>query len=128
VLPALHRAAAQMVLVGLQVRRPARPIHPAAKDTIARLAPPASDASVDPDAVRLAADLPPQCPEAVHGSRPSASADAPEPQAARTRQALPLLDALTMVACPCLAQDVAQQFPPAVVPEHRSEQKLEPAV
>src|SRR4029077_3548232 len=76
VLPALHRAAAQMVLVGLQVRRPARPIHPAAKDTIARLAPPASDASVDPDAVRLAADLPPQCPEAVHGSRPSASADA----------------------------------------------------
>jgi hypothetical protein len=114
-----------MVLVGLQVRRPARPT---VKDTIARLAPPASDASVDPDAVRLAADLPPQSPEAVRGSRPSASVDAPEPQAARTRQALPLLDALTMLACPCLAQDEAQQFPPAVVPEHRSEQKLEPKI
>jgi hypothetical protein len=117
-----------MVLVGLQVRRPARPIHPAVKDTIARLAPPASDASVDPGAVRLAADLPPQCPEAVHGSRPLASADAPEPepQAVRMRQALPLLDAQPMVACPCLAQNVAQQFPSAVVSEHRSEQKLEP--
>jgi hypothetical protein len=115
-----------MVLVGLQVRRPPRPIQPAVKDTIARLALPASDASAALDAVRPAADLPAQCPEAVHGSRPSASADAPEPQAVRTRQALPLLDALPMVACPCLAQDAAQQFPPAVAPEHRLEQKLEP--
>jgi hypothetical protein len=113
-----------MVSVGLQVRHPTRLIHPAAKDMIARLAPPASDASVDPDAVRLAADLPAQCPEAVRGSRPSASADAPEPQVVRTRQALPLLDALPMVVCPCLAQDVAQQFPPSVVPEHRLEQRL----
>jgi hypothetical protein len=101
-------------------------MHPAVKDTIARLAPPASDASAARDAVRPAADLPAQCPEAVHGSRPSASADAPEPQAVRTRQALPLLDALPMVACPCLAQHAAQQFPPAAAPEHRWEQKLEP--
>src|ERR1700693_2319904 len=36
-LPALCRAAAQMVLVALQVRRPPRPIQPAVKDTIARL-------------------------------------------------------------------------------------------
>jgi hypothetical protein len=115
-----------MVLVGLQVRRPPRPIRPAVKDTIARLAPPAPDASAALDAVRPAADLPAQCPEAVHGSRPWASADAPEPQAVRTRQALPLLDALPMVACPCLAQDAAQQFPPAVAPEHWLEQKLEP--
>jgi hypothetical protein len=98
-----------MVLVGLQVRRQARLIHPAVKDRIARLAPRASDASVDPDAVRLAADLPAQYPEAVHGSRPSASVDAPEPQAGRTRQAPLLLDALPMVACRCLAQNVAQE-------------------
>jgi len=56
-----------MVLVGLQVRRP---ILPAAKDTIARLAPPASDASVAPDAVRLAADFPALCQEAVLDFRP----------------------------------------------------------
>jgi len=108
-----------MVLAGLQVR------HPAVKDTIVRLAPPASDASVAPDAVRLAADLPPLCLEVVRDSRPSASADAPEPQNVRTRQALPLLDAPLMVACPCLAQDAAQESPLlAVAPEHQLEQKL----
>jgi len=124
-LTALCRAAAQMVLVGLQVRHLARLIHPTVKDMIARLAPPASDASVDPDAVRLAADLPPLCPGAVRDFRRSASADAPEPQAVRTRRALPLLDALPMVPCPRLAQDVAQEFLPlAVAPEHQLEQKL----
>jgi hypothetical protein len=69
-----------MFLAGLQVRRQKTLlIHPAAKGTIAHLAPLASDASADPDAVRLAADLPPLCPEAVRDSRRSASADAPEP-------------------------------------------------
>jgi hypothetical protein len=109
-----------MVLVGLPVPRS---IHRAAKDRIARLDPPASDASAALDAVRLAADLPPRCPEVARGSRRSASADAPEPQAVRTRQALPLLDALPMVACPRLAQ--AQEFsPPVVAPERPLEQKL----
>jgi hypothetical protein len=67
-----------MVLVGLQVRHPIRRIHLAVKDTIARLVPRALDASVDPDAVRLDAALPPRCPEAVRDFRPSASADVPE--------------------------------------------------
>jgi hypothetical protein len=98
-----------MVLVAPQVRRQARLIHPAVKDMIAPLALPASDASVDPDAARLAADLPAQYPEAVRGSRPSASVDVPEPQAVWTRQAPLPLDALLMVACRYLAQDVAQE-------------------
>ena len=67
-----------MVSVGLQVRRPTRLIHPAAKDTIVRLAPPASDASVDPDAVRFVADLPARCPEAALGSLRLASVVARE--------------------------------------------------
>jgi hypothetical protein len=98
-----------MVLVALQVRRQTRLIHPAVRDTIARLALPASDASVDPDAARLAAAPPAQFPEAVHGSRPSASVDVPEPQAVWTRRAPLPLDALLMVACRCLAQGVAQE-------------------
>ncbi len=106
-----------MFLAALQVRRQKTlRIHPAAKDTIARLAPLASDASADPDAVRLAADLPRLCPEAVRDSRRSASADAPEP---------PLLAAPSMVACRCRAQDVTQGSPPpAVAQEHQLEQKL----
>ena len=96
-----------MVLVGL----PVRPIHPAVKDMIAHLAPPASDASVDPDAVRLAADLPPQCPEAAHDFRPSASVDAPEPQAVRPCQGLPPLAAPQKVVFRSLAQDVDAFLP-----------------
>ncbi len=116
-----------MVSAGLQVRRPSRLVRPAATDRAVHLALSASDASADPDAVRLAADLPAQCPEVVRDSRPSALADAPEPQAVRSRQALPLLDALPMVACPHLARDVAQEFPPpAGAPERQLEPKMEP--
>ena len=68
-----------MTLVGLQVRRPARLIHPAVKDTIAHLVPKALDASVDPDAVRFVADLPARCPEAALGSLRLASVVAREP-------------------------------------------------
>ena len=115
-----------MFLAALQVRRQKTlRIHPAAKDTIARLAPLASDASADPDAARLAADLPRLCPEAVRDSRRSASADAPEPRDVRLRQAPPLLAAPPMVACRCRDQDVTQESPPpAVAPEHQLEQKL----
>jgi hypothetical protein len=66
-----------MVLVDLQVRHPTRLVHPTAKDTDARLGPPASDAWVDPDAVRPAADCLVLCPEVVRDSLLSASADAP---------------------------------------------------
>jgi hypothetical protein len=70
-----------MVLADPPVRHPARLIHQAAKDTTAHLAPQASDALVDPDAVRPGADLPAQSPEAVRDSRRLALADAPEPKA-----------------------------------------------
>jgi hypothetical protein len=76
-----RRAAAQMVLAALQVRHPTRLVHPIAKDTDARLGPPASDASVDPDAVRPAADCLVLCPEVVRDSRLWALADAPVPKA-----------------------------------------------
>ena len=112
-----------MVLVGLRVRRP---ILPAVKDTIARPAPPASDASVAPDAVRLAADLPPLCPVGVRGSRQSASADATGPKAVQRRE-LRLLDALPKVVCRRLAQN-AELLQPVAVPEPRSGPKLEPQV
>ena len=108
-----------MVLVGLQVRRP---ILPAAKDTIARLAPPASDASVAPDAGRLAADLPPRCPEVVRDFRLSASADATEPKAVRPCQTLPLLDVLQMAVC--LAQNADVFPPPVAAPVLRFESEL----
>jgi len=113
-----------MVLVGLRVRRP---ILPAVKDTIARLAPPASDASVAPDAVRLAADLPPLCPGAVRGSRQSASADATAPKTVQRRREVRLPDALPMVVCRRLAQNAEFQQPVAV-PEPRPGPKLEPQV
>ena len=70
-----------MVLAGPQVRHPTRPVRSDAKDTAARLGPTASDASVDPDAVRPDAALPTRCSEAVRGFRQSAWADAPEPTA-----------------------------------------------
>ena len=114
-----------MVLAGPQVRHPTRPVHSDAKDTASRLAPPASDASVDPDAVRPGADFPAQCLEAVHGSRRSAWADAQEPKA--VCQKPPPQDALPMVVCPSLAQVAAQDFPPpAVGPGLPLEPKMEP--
>jgi hypothetical protein len=108
-----------MVLAGRQVRRQIRRIHPDAKDRAVHLVPLASDASAAPDAVRLAADLPPLCPVAVHGSRQSASADATEPKTVQRRRELRLLDALRRR----LAQNV--EFPqPVAVPEPQSEPKL----
>ena len=67
---ATGRAAVQMVLVDPQVRRPNRLVRPSAMDTTVRPAPLASDASADPDAVRLAADFPALCQEAVPDFRP----------------------------------------------------------
>ncbi len=116
-----------MVLVGLQVRHPIRQIHPAVKDTFAHLAPPASDASVAPDAGRLAADLPPLCPVAVRGSRQSASADATERKTVQRRREPRLRYAPPMVVCRRLAQNA--EFPqPVAAPEHQFESKLEPQV
>jgi len=107
-----------MVLVVLQVRHPVRLIRPAVKDMIAHLAPPVSDASVDLAGVRLAG-LPTQCLAVVRDSRQSASAGAPEPQAAQRCQELQLLDALPMA----VFQDAG--FPqPVSVPEPQSELKL----
>jgi len=92
-----------MVLAGLPVHHPTRLVHLAAKDTGARLGLPTSDASVDPDAVRPAADCLAQCPEVVRGSRRSASADAPEAAWPRqARQVLPQQDALPKAVRPCL--------------------------
>lgn len=111
-----------MVLVVLQVRHPVRLIRPAVKDMIAHPAPPVSDASVDLAGVRLAG-LPTQCLAVVRDSRQSASAGAPEPQAARRCQELQLLDALPMAVFRRLAQDAG--FPqPVSVPELQSELKL----
>jgi hypothetical protein len=90
-----------MVLAGLPVHCLARLVHPTVKDTGDHLAPPASDASVDPDAVRLAADCLAQCPEAVRDSRRSASADAPE-AARQVRQVLPQQGAPPKVVRSCL--------------------------
>ncbi len=90
-----------MVLAALQVRHPTRLVHPIAKDTGARLGLPASDASVDPDAVRPAADCLAQCPEVVRDSRRSASADAPE-AARQVRQVLPQQCAPPKVVRSCL--------------------------
>ena len=114
-----------MVLAAPQVRRPPRRVRLTAKDRVVRPAPPASDASVDPDAVRLAVDLPAQFPEEAHDFRRSASADAQGPQAVRLCQARPLLGAPRMAAaCRCLAQDVVREFPfPFVAQEHWLEQK-----
>ncbi len=83
-----------MVLVGPQVRHSAHLIHLTVKDRIVHLAPTISDASVDPDVARLAVDLPTQCSEVVRGSRQSASAGAPRPQAVLRCQELPQPDAL----------------------------------
>jgi hypothetical protein len=120
-LPALFRAAAQMVLVVLQVRR--CPARLTVKDRIV-LAPTASDALADPDVVLLAADFPTQCSEVVRGSRQSASAGAPGPRAALQCQELPQPDALPMVVYRRLAQNA--QFPrPVAAPESQFESKLE---
>jgi hypothetical protein len=108
-----------MVLVALQVRRPILLVHPTAKDTSV-LDPQASDASVDPDAVRLAAGRPARCPVAVLGSLQSASVDAPEPKAVSPLPEQPPLDAPTKVVFRfrfrCLAQrldqNAAREFPP----------------
>ena len=96
-----------MVLADPQVLRSARLIHPAVKDTIARLGPLASVASADPDAVRPGADLPAQCPEAVRDSHRLALADALEPKAVllcQSWQEPPQPDAPPTAVCPCLAQ------------------------
>jgi hypothetical protein len=113
-----------MVLVGPQVRHSAHLIHLTVKDRIVHLAPTISDASVDPDVARLAVDLPTQCSEVVRGSRQSASAGAPRPQAVLRCQELPQPDALLMAVCPCLL-DAAQEFPqPLAAPEPQCESKL----
>jgi len=114
-----------MILVGPRVRHRSRPVRPTAKDRVVHLAPLASDVSVAPDVVHLAAGFPPPCPEAVRGSRRSALADAPEFPDARPFQALPPLDAPPMVVSRCLAQDAAQ-FPPVAAPESPFEWKSEP--
>ena len=100
---AANLAVVQMVLVALLVRRPILPVHPTVKDTFV-LALQASDASVDPDAVRLAAGRPAQCPAAVRDYLPSASVDAPVPKVASSFQELPPLDAPSKVVFPCLVQ------------------------
>ena len=115
-----------MIFVGLRVRHRSRLVRPTAKDRVVHLAPLASDASVAPDVVLLAAGFPHPCLEAVRGSRRSALADAPELRSAWPFQAMPPLDAPPMVVCPRLAQDAAQ-FPPRVAaPESLLEWKLEP--
>jgi hypothetical protein len=117
-----------MILVGPRVRHRSRLVRPTAKDRVVHLAPPASDVSVAPDVVHLAAGFPHPCPEAVHGSRRSALADAPELPDAWPSQALLPLDAPPMVVCRCLAQDAAQFPPPVAAPEYRFESKLVPQV
>ena len=101
--PAANLAVVQMVLVALLARHPILPVHPTVKDTFV-LALQASDASVDPDAVRLAADRPAQCPAAVRDYLPSASVDAPGPKAVSPFQELPRLDAPSKAVFPCLVQ------------------------
>jgi len=117
-----------MIFVGPRVRRRSRLVRPTAKDRVVHLALLASDVSVAPDVVHLAAGFPPPCPEAVRDSRRSALADAPELQDARPFQALPPLDAPPMVVCRCLAQDAAQFPPPFAAPQSLFEWKLEPQV
>jgi hypothetical protein len=98
-----------MVSVALLVRRPILQVHQTAKDTFA-LDPQASDASADPDAVRLAVGRPAQCPVAVRGCLLSASADAPEPKDVSPFQEMPLRGARTKVVrrFQCLAQRLDQ--------------------
>jgi hypothetical protein len=67
-----------MVLAGPQGRPPPRLVHQTAKDKAARPGPKASDASVDPDAVPLAAEHLAPCQEAVRDCRRLAWEDAPE--------------------------------------------------
>ncbi len=111
-----------MVLVVLQVRR--CPARLTVKDRIVHLAPTASDASADPDVVLLAADLPTQCSEVVRGSRQSASAGAPGPQAVLQCRKLPQPDAQPMVVYRRLAQNA--KFPrPVAAPEPQFESQLE---
>jgi hypothetical protein len=117
-----------MIFVGPRVRHRSRLVRPTAKDRVVHLAPLASDVSVAPDVVHLAAGFPPPCPEAVRGSRRSALAGAPELRDAWPFQAQPPLDAPPMVVRWCLAQDAAK-FPPLVAaPEYRFESKSEPQV
>jgi hypothetical protein len=97
-----------MILVGLRVRHQSRLVRPTAKDRAVHLAPLASDASVAPDVVHLAADFPRPCLEAVRGSRRSALAGAMGLQDVWPFRALPPLDAPPMVVCRCLGQDAAQ--------------------
>jgi hypothetical protein len=117
-----------MILVGPLVRHRSRLVRPTAKDRVDRLALLASDASVAPDVVHLAAGFPHPCPEAVRGSRRSALADAPELRHAWPFQALPPLDAPPMVVRRCPAQDAAHFPPPVAAPESLFESKLEPQV
>lgn len=112
-----------MVSAAQRVRRRSRWVRLIAKDRIVHLDPQASDASVDPDAVRLAADRPLLCLEGVRDSRRSASADVPEPQAVRPSQVLPLLDVRPTAVCPAQTADAFR--PPVVVPEPLFESKLE---
>ena len=113
-----------MILVGPQVRHQSRLVRPTAKDRVVHLAPLASDASVAPDVVHLAADFPRPGLEVVRGSRRSALAGAPESPDAWPFQALPPLDAPPLVVSRCLAQDAAR-FPALVAaPESLFESKL----
>jgi len=136
----------QMALAALQVRRPIPLVLPIAMDT-AVLAPQASDAWVDPDAVRLVFDLPVPM-EAVRDSRQLASAAALELLVAHPLRAHPKLPLgapprvaaafrfqflahfpaqfLTPSPTHFLKRHVAQDFPPqVVVPEPPTEPKVE---
>ena len=64
------RAVVQMVSADPQVRHQNRRVLPIATDMAVPLVLPASDGSVDPDAVHLAADLPDLCSEAVRDFHP----------------------------------------------------------
>jgi hypothetical protein len=104
-------------------------------DMAVRPVPPAWDASVDPDAVRLVSD-PRALKEAVRDFRPLASGDALEVQAEHPRRAHPKLQQVgpRMAAAAFQSQSqvhfqtrhAAQEFPPqAAGPEFLPEPKPE---
>jgi hypothetical protein len=112
-----------MVSVVPLVRRPNRLALPIAMDTVFHLGQMALDASVDPDAVRLAFDLPALCREAGRDFLRLASADAQASQTAhlpRERLKLQPAEPRTVAhASPVLAlePDAVQEFPMVVAPE-----------
>jgi len=108
-----------MVLAAQQVLRPIRLVLPIAMDMAVRPVPPAWDASVDPDAVRLVF-APRALKEAVRDFRPLASGDAVEvAHPLRGHPKLPLV-APPMAAAAFPSQSlahfqihhVAQEIPP----------------